>query len=387
VRDRGRHVYDAGADDARARAPGRREGRRRDRAREALERDEELHAGRACRGGSILKARSSQDIALSNVATPLRCKGSWDRLYAVKRRPARQPPKGIEPYYPVARADRDRREISRLIGFDIVQVQWSGWRWLLRHGFLRKDENGNLVGVPEAERPSMGREKAKALNAAIDGVTSAEFMHAPERLAGRRWYAALTSAVAALDAFMPYAHARMTEDSYFAARTTRGGYDDVLNLTTEIGKIAESLSATMQEAKKQIRLYKDDPLPGLEPGRRPHLGYLGRIEANLNVAGFTYEEIAALVRDNNRTEDQRSKVRTARTSHIERIRKRVARFKPAIVLQLKREALTNERMDQFLQRTGQPTIREAFDAWTQSIESKALDRDLRRLDAEAAAGK
>jgi DNA-binding transcriptional MerR regulator len=144
----------------------------------------------------------------------------------------------------------------------------------------------------------------------------------------------------------------------------------------------------VREAVGQIITYSDDPLPGLEGGRRPPLGYLGRIEARLRVAGFSYKEIADLICDTGRAEDDRAKRRTAERSHVDRIRKRVAQFKPAVELHQKKEAAADARMEQFLRRTGYRTIHDAgVDVWLQSIEAKALDRDVKRLEAASKIGK
>jgi hypothetical protein len=303
-----------------------------------------------------------------------------------RKKPSASKATPVEPYCPAAPGDRLRDEIRSLIGFDIGNVQERGWAWLLRHGFLRKDELGNLIGVQHDDRPTLNRAKADALSDVLRGLSSTDFMYAPERLAGRRWHAALSAAAAALESFVPYARARSTEDSYFAGRTTGGGHDAVVAVTTDVQASAERLLARMKEAAAQIITYEGDPLPGLEEGRRPHRAYLGKLEAILSVAGFSYRQIADLIWDTNRAEDERAKARTAERSHVERIRKRVAQLKPEVVLHKKKEAVTNQRMDQFLERTGLQ-IHDAIDAWTQSIEFKALDRDLKRLNTAARGGK
>src|SRR5258706_260612 len=201
---------------------------------------------------------------------------------------ARRSSKGpaLKPFYPIPLGGPEDPELTRLIGFSIARFQRTGWRWLVRHGFLKKDALGNLTTTPEPDRPEKNRPKGDVLGHMVDNLTSTTFMWGPERLAGRRWNGALIAARRSLVIFSEYAKARFVEDSDSAAHATGGEHGGVAILTAEIRDLTEGLIAKIATAQTKIIVYKDDRLPGLDGGRRPSNAFLANLEARLSVAGF-----------------------------------------------------------------------------------------------------
>jgi hypothetical protein len=296
----------------------------------------------------------------------------------------------LRPYY-LPSGDEWRRAISELVGFDPDLTRQRFDAWLLEHGFDNTDEDGNRRRPPIPEGQSVELVKARALRKASDSFITLGFMHGPERLAGKRWHAALTVLAKALEEFTPYAGVRQDENAYFASR----GADDhhaIHDHTRALRETVEGLLRMTREAQAKIVTYVDDPLPGLEG--KGHFRYLAEREARLSLAGFTYDEIARLVLDNRRIDDdrnaesfddeaQRAKVlANAQRAHAERIRKRAAEYRAEIARNIAETDLATASMHAFIARTG-GKVRD----WFGSPEQEQHEKDLARLREDYPPGK
>ena len=281
---------------------------------------------------------------------------------------------GLTPYY--FANDETRAAVDKMVGFDTREMKKRGWAWLVESGYYTKDDLGNLRRTPGSQEETDETKKPRALEKMIHGIASLEHMYGPERLGGRRWSHALIELVAALDAFLPFATIRDQEDSFFAGRANKG-YDDVYALTRDVRERAESLVTKAREARGKITFYEDDPLPGLD-AKKPHLNYLASLEARLSLAGFSNPEIADLIPDTSRLQDEAGGVVHARDNHIDRIRKRMAKVKAKIALRQKRSALADESLAAFSKRTGMEGSQN-YAAWMESPEGKKLTAQLEEL--------
>jgi hypothetical protein len=296
------------------------------------------------------------------------------------KRPTTLPKRPVlKPYYERGTREdqnQDRAALDRLVGFDTAAAKARGWAWLLDRGAYKKDKAGNLLRSETFDAASSDAPKAAALERAIDRIRSHESMYVPERIGAKRWYGALIELGTALDVFLPFAVVRDAEDAFFAGRTTGNSHRAVHNVTREVREAAQALASKVRLASEKITTYEDDPLPGLK-ATKPHLDFLATLEAGLHLAGFSYAEIAALVPDAGRLEDDRRRVGSANRNHADRIRKRVAKVKPSIESKIRRSALADTSLAAFMKRTRRSrlSVRD-YAAWMDSPEGKGIEAQM-----------
>jgi hypothetical protein len=220
-----------------------------------------------------------------------------------------------------------RAALDRLVGIRVEETQRRFRDWLVRKGFWKLDDHGNLRASPIPEGEGAKHAKARAVLSSATSLLNLVEMYGKERLAGKRWHAALTTLEGAIAAFLPLARARVSENGYFARKGATDHYE-IERHTESVRALAESLAAMIPDAKAKIRQYKDDPLPTFE-AKRPHRRFLATLEADLSIAGFGPAEIADLIIDDER--GRAGDATKAKVAHRARIEKRIQRTKPKLI--------------------------------------------------------
>jgi len=311
----------------------------------------------------------------------------------------------LRPYYDMP-PEELREALSKLVKFDVDETRKRFWAWLVEHGYATAEYAPHLghevvtnVRVPDLATGEPSEvTKARALRDAIHGsLQSLQSMYGPERIAGKRWFEALSELADALKVFLPFARVRVAEDGFFAGKMVSPEKNPIPPHTLSVVSCAESLAALAKKAQENITEYKDDPLPGLK-AKKPHLGFLAALEARLSLAGFTYLEIADLVPDGASTDEARKVAaqvdETARPSlaarfrlaHADRIRKRAAPERASIEHHRLQEALTSEWMDRFEAWTGRPVAGNGFREWLESLEHRECEAAIAALDESPTTG-